>query len=594
MEENKDKRNDNSKENIDDSLSQNVYDDIESEQSTPITDGDDFQDKSDDEVDVEPEQPSIDTDDKEVQEIVSTENQNVGSDPKVVKGKRRLAKGFSFKNMSKRNKILFGSLAALVVLLIAAALILFIDQPLNDDEIATLMKDGVFHESITVNGVSIGGMTVSQAKEALDADDATSVSGFKLALKLDDRKWKITGSEIKLSSDINDVLQEAMLFEKSGSLYSRIANDNGWVKGANEFALSFVADDNALKEKVGVIAKEATVDVVEPTIDFEGEDDGDFTVVDGKNGYKVDAEVLLDTVKARFKAQDFSVIEMEAEVIEPEISAEYLRENTELIGTYTTDYTSNSNRMYNVEKGAAIINGTVIQPGKIFDINAILGPRSYASGWKGSAAIVNGSKYEIQAGGGVCQLSTTVYGAVLRADLEVVERTPHTFPSDYAPKGQDATISTGGPEFKFKNTRDMPIYVVMKVDGKGHVTTSIYGPPHPDGYTVEITSVTVSTKEPGPTKITVDETKPPGYKEKVGLYHKGYTVKTYKTYYKDGEKVGDRIYLYTDVYPATRLAYIVGPEEEEEESASPDIKATADPDEDADSDVSASPDADTP
>ncbi len=439
------------------------------------------------------------------------------------------------------------------------------------------MKNGVFHESITVNGVNIGGMTVSEAKEALNADDATSVSGFKLEFKLDDRKWSILGSEIKLSSDVNDVLQEAMLFEKSGSLYNRIANNNGWVKGANEFVLSFVEDEDALKEKVEAIAKEATVDVVEPTIDFEGEDDGDFTVVDGTNGYKVDAQTLLDTVKARFKAQDFSVIEMEAKVIEPEISAEYLRENTELIGTYTTDYRSNSDRMYNIEKGSAIINGTVIQPGEIFDINAILGPRSYASGWRGSAAIVNGARYEIQAGGGVCQLSTTVYGAVLRADLEVVERTPHTFPSDYAPMGQDATISTGGPEFKFKNTRDMPIYVVMKVDGKGHVTTSIYGPPHPDGYTVEITSVTVSSKEPGPTKITVDETKPAGYKEKVGLYHKGYTVKVYKTYYKDGKQVGDKIYLHTDIYPATRLAYIVGPEKKESPTPDPSESSDTDP-----------------
>ena len=465
MEENKDMKNENSKGNND--VSENAYDDIEVVQSTPENDSDDLQDKSDVDVGVEPEQSPIEADDV-VNEEVSTDNQTDEPSHKVTAnaGKQRSVNKFSLKGMSKRKKIIYGSLAVLVLLLIAATLVLFIDQPLNDDEVASLMKNGVFHESVTVNEVNIGGMTVSEAKEALNADDATSVSGFKLSFKLDDRKWSISGSEIKLSSDIEDVLQKAMLYEKSGSLYNRIANDNGWVEGANEFVLSYVADEDALKEKVEAIATEATVDVVEPTIDFEGENDEDFTVVDGANGYNVDAQTLLNTVKERFKAQDFSVIEMKAEVTEPEISAEYLRENTELIGTYTTDYTSNSKRMYNVEKGAAIINGTVIQPGEIFDINAILGPRSYASGWKGSAAIVNGARYEIQAGGGVCQLSTTVYGAVLRADLEVTERTPHTFPSDYAPKGQDATISTGGPEFKFKNTRDMPIYVVMKVDGK--------------------------------------------------------------------------------------------------------------------------------
>jgi vancomycin resistance protein YoaR len=205
-----------------------------------------------------------------------------------------------------------------------------------------------------------------------------------------------------------------------------------------------------------------------------------------------------------------------------------------------------------------IINGSVVQPGEIFDINKILGPRTYALGWKGANGIVDGSRYEIQPGGGVCQVSTTLFGAVLRADLEVVERKHHSFPSTYVKIGQDATISTGGPNFRFKNTRSSPIYVIMKADAHKNITVELYGPPHPKGYTVKITSELVSVFYPGSAITTVDASKPAGYKETVSIYHVGKKSRTYKTYYKDGKQVGEPILIYSDTYPAVRGRYIVG------------------------------------
>jgi len=307
------------------------------------------------------------------------------------------------------------------------------------------------------------------------------------------------------------------------------------------------------------VAKDATTEPVEPTIEV-GAKAGEFTVKDGKIGYVVSATSLIKTVQTRFDKQDFSVIPMTAKKTKPEMSAEELRKNTVLMGTFTTNYNSGYNREYNIEKSVKIISGTVVEPGEIFDINETLGPRTYAGGWKGANGIVGGSHYEIQPGGGVCQVSTTLFGAVLRADLEVVERKNHSFPSTYVKIGQDATISTGGPNFRFKNTRDKPIYIIMRVDGRKNITAELYGPPHPEGYTVEITSELVSVFYPGGAIVKVDKSKPAGYRETVSIYHVGKRARTYKTYYdEDGKQVGDPILIYADTYPAVRAVYIVGP-----------------------------------
>ncbi|MFZ5975504.1 MAG: M56 family metallopeptidase [Bacillota bacterium] len=237
-----------------------------------------------------------------------------------------------------------------------------------------------------------------------------------------------------------------------------------------------------------------------------------------------------------------------------------LRKDAVVIGTFKTDFTeSTPNRTFNILKAAGLINGKTVEPGEIFDMNKTLGSRTSELGWKTANGIVDG-RYELQPGVGVCQVATTLFGAILRADLEVVERKNHSFPSAYVKIGQDATISADGPNFRFKNTRSGPVYIVASADtSKGILTVTLYGPPHPKGYAVEITSELVSIFSPGPAIVTVDNSKPAGYKEEVSIYHVGKKSRTYKTYYKNGKQVGERILIYEDTYPAVRSHVIVGP-----------------------------------
>lgn len=136
-----------------------------------------------------------------------------------------------------------------------------------------------------------------------------------------------------------------------------------------------------------------------------------------------------------------------------------------VIGKYTTRLTADKNRNHNIALACKAINGRVVYPGKIFSFNETVGPRTKKKGYKPATIFVNGRK-TTGTGGGVCQVSSTLYNAVLRAKLTVVERRRHSLPVKYVPAGKDAAVSYGKADFKFKNNRQNPIKIYAKVEGR--------------------------------------------------------------------------------------------------------------------------------
>ena len=146
----------------------------------------------------------------------------------------------------------------------------------------------------------------------------------------------------------------------------------------------------------------------------------------------------------------------------------------DLLATYSTTFsTSNTNRSTNIRLAVNKINGVVVMPDKQFSYNAVLGQRTASAGYKSAAVYVSG-RVENGIGGGICQVSSTLYNTALRANLEIIKRSNHMFATGYVPLSTDATVSWGGPEFIFKNSRKYPIKIVSKVNG-GKITADIYG-----------------------------------------------------------------------------------------------------------------------
>lgn len=159
----------------------------------------------------------------------------------------------------------------------------------------------------------------------------------------------------------------------------------------------------------------------------------------------------------------------------------------DLLGNYSTTYsTRNINRSTNIRLASSKINGIVIMPGETFSYNKTVGKRTSAAGFK-LAAVYSGGEVTTGIGGGICQVSSTLYNAVLYANLEIVERYNHGFNTGYVPAGRDATVSWGGPDFVFKNNRDYPVRVVCSGTG-GTISCKIFGLKSENEYDVEIQS----------------------------------------------------------------------------------------------------------
>ena len=175
----------------------------------------------------------------------------------------------------------------------------------------------------------------------------------------------------------------------------------------------------------------------------------------------------------------------------PEITLEKLGKEAfpQLLGTFSTTYnTSNTNRVTNLELASEKVNGTIILPGETFSYNKVVGERTIAKGYK-EAAVYSGGKVVDGIGGGICQLSSTLYNAVIYANLEITSRSNHRFLTSYVTAGRDATVSWGTVDFCFKNTRSYPIKITSSVKN-GVVTTEIYGIKEEKEYEVVIESTT--------------------------------------------------------------------------------------------------------
>ena len=227
----------------------------------------------------------------------------------------------------------------------------------------------------------------------------------------------------------------------------------------------------------------------------------------------------------------------------------------DLLATYTTSYaTSNSNRSTNIALAAKKINGTVLMPGEEFSFNGTVGKRTTAAGFKVAGVYSNG-QVTSDVGGGICQVSSTLYNSVLKANLEITNRVNHTFTVAYVPIGLDATVSWGAPDFKFKNSRSYPVKIVATTANK-KITVSIYGLKEDVEYEVELVSYKTATV-PYSTVYTTDTSLAPGQTKVVQSGSNGAKAVSYRVLKLNDQEVS-RTLLSKDTYSPHNQIIAVG------------------------------------
>ena len=202
----------------------------------------------------------------------------------------------------------------------------------------------------------------------------------------------------------------------------------------------------------------------------------------------------------------------------------------DVLASYETEHTKNENRNTNLTLACAAINGYILNPGENFDFNTVVGQRTSAKGYKQADAYSSGETVKTL-GGGICQVSSTLYYCTLVADLQIINRSPHSYVSSYMPMGMDATVSWGGPHFTFKNNTNYPIRIEAKVED-GYVKVQLIGTDEKDYY-VEMEYEVIGGQAYETVYRELEEDNPDGYKDGdvITTPYRGYTVRTYKLKY---------------------------------------------------------------
>jgi len=261
-------------------------------------------------------------------------------------------------------------------------------------------------------------------------------------------------------------------------------------------------------------------------------------------GRTVNERALYASVYSAWQRGISASVKLIYDDIAPDFTVEEAKKETCLRASFSTDYSSSTaNRKHNIALASSRINGTIIPSGETFSFNKTVGKRTESSGFK-EAKIIVGGDFTDGVGGGVCQVSTTVYNAALLSGLEITRAVSHSLPPSYVSPSFDAMVNSGSSDLTVKNSTDRPVYLSVTADGN-RVTAAVYGLKNP--YEIKRKSVIISRGEIPPDKIIVDDegrfvTKDMQSGECVrvrsavaGLKSEGYLL-----YYENGELVAEK------------------------------------------------------
>lgn len=408
-----------------------------------------------------------------------------------------------------------------------------------------MLNSKVITKGIFVNGISIGGMTKEEAANFLK--DKIKISSFSVTAKYQDKDFVITSEDINLSYNYQEMVEEAYKIGREGNPIARVREIYVTEKEGKYFNFYPKYDEGKLKEFVDKISQEIDKEPVNAKIKITR---GVKQITSDIEGVKVNKEKTLKNLKQLIDElvkgkTEKTEVEIVAEKVEAKISKSMLEMINGRISTFSTVFNlQDANRSENILVAARAVNDTLLMPGETFSLNKTLGPRIIQNGYK-EAPVIIGNKLVPDIGGGVCQIATTLYNAILRADITITERYHHSFPVAYVPPGQDATISGDVLDLKFKNSTQYPIYIESYIEGN-KLVMNIYGYVKNPSRWIDIQSEIVEKYEPK-IKYIDDPTLPQG-EEVVDIQpHTGYKVNTYRLIYENNKLV-KREFLYTDVY----------------------------------------------
>ncbi|WP_304509815.1 VanW family protein [Anaerotignum sp.] len=440
--------------------------------------------------------------------------------------------GNNLDNRPKKAKA--GIFVGLIILCLCFAGGYFVYANNQNQKIKDFLAQSGIYDGITIDGIDVGGLSKEEATDLLNTTYGANAASQKLVFFYDDEEWPCAFQEIGAEYQVNKAVNLAYNLGRTGTEKEKTKVASSLLKHGEEIPLEFTYDEMKLQDKLIEVADEFEQEPQNSTMTRSG---GKFVITEEAEGRKMNLEGTMLNVESVLESKKGGRVAIVADTTQPEITYEDNQYVTDLIGSYSTKYTAyDQNRNTNLEVGCNYLNGTMIAPGEVFSAMEGLGEQTYARGYRNAGVYVNG-KVEAGMGGGVCQITTTLYNAAIYAELEIVERYPHSMTVGYVPLGRDAAVADTYKDLKIRNNTEYPVYLEASAIN-GVLEVSLYGhEAHDSRREVEFQTVYEGTIAKPDEIVTEDPEKPEGEREITHNGRTGAKVSVYKIVRENGEQV---------------------------------------------------------
>lgn len=324
------------------------------------------------------------------------------------------------------------------------------------------------HKNITIENISVGKLTKEEAVNMLKK--TYPLDNFNI--NYNNESWTIKPEDIELNFHIEERVDEALNYTRSKSIWNNIKR-KGKLNINKPYNIKIKATYNEVKlsKQLEKIYEKVNVEAVDAT--FYVEPSGEIKRSESKEGRDVDISKLKDDIYNMINKKKIKDINLPVLTLYPKTSTKQVKSINSILGQFSTSFNDSTSRGSNIHVAGESTSDVLLMPGETFSYNKKTGARNWVNGYQ-SAPIIVGGRVVNGEGGGVCQVSTTIYNAALLSGLTIDEVHNHSLPSRYAPRGRDATVSYGYTDLKFTNPYTHPVYI-KNIVGNGAITSKIYG-----------------------------------------------------------------------------------------------------------------------
>jgi vancomycin resistance protein YoaR len=420
------------------------------------------------------------------------------------------------------------------------------------------MQRETFFDGVSVDGLPLGGLRQDEAAQKLQQSVTLLDEKLDLQVQVDGKNYQVPADQIPFSRNSRAQLAAAWALGRQGFAWGigsdKTPFDIRWehtrhiAASKPDYRTASTYDKADVRRVADLIASQVDREPIIAIIASFDFDTKTFTVTQDVPGAKLDSQALYQAVCDALDAgKRNETIRLDAMPILPQVTSVELQNGFKRLSQFSTDTTSDEKRNTNILLAARKISGSTVMPGETFSFNKATGERSADKGYQMAPAVAGGVTFD-EIGGGVCQVSSTLFNAAALADMSIVSRSPHAWPSNYVDKGLDATVNWPGLDFVFRNDKATPIFIVAGY-AKRQVTVEIYGMSTGSGESLRLeTELTSEIPPPREPSYVQNPLLVPGTQKELKKARTGYSVDTFRVYLLNGVPYR-RDKLFTSTYP---------------------------------------------